>query len=111
MVTTETVGIVDATICGMNRVRVSTTVDATQLNRARDLGFARDSELLDAALVALLELDEAQRERRAYADHPGGMDPELDLGVTTIDWDREVPYDGDIPAAVVDLATQRRSVR
>lgn len=59
----------------MPRVRVSTTVDADLIDRARALGAGRnDAALLDAALQALLtahrsaEVDAAYV--AAYADHP-----------------------------------------
>ena len=57
----------------MNRIRVSTTVDAESLAAARSLGLGTDSVTLDAALMALLasrraaELDETYT---AYDDHP-----------------------------------------
>jgi hypothetical protein len=58
----------------MPRVRVSTTVDAELLARARGVGAgATDAALLDAALQALLarhrasEIDAAYR---AYDEHP-----------------------------------------
>lgn len=61
-------------VCGMSRVRVSTTVDGVLLSRAREArsGVA-DSVLLDEALAALLasrrsaEVDAAYA---AYDDHP-----------------------------------------
>ena len=40
--------------CGMPRVRISTTVDEETLTAARALGFANDSEVIDAALTALV---------------------------------------------------------
>jgi hypothetical protein len=59
----------------MGKVRVSTTVDATLLERARKAhGGSTDASLLEAALEALLathreaEIDAAYR--RGYAEHP-----------------------------------------
>jgi len=59
----------------MTKVRVSTTVDAGLLDRARTAhGGSTDASLLEAALEALLathreaEIDEAYR--RAYVEHP-----------------------------------------
>jgi len=59
----------------MPRTRVSTTVDATLLARARALpGYSRDAKLIDAALDALLaakletEIDATYT--AAYTAHP-----------------------------------------
>lgn len=60
---------------GMARTRISTTVDEELLENARSTGAgANDSELIDAALAALLaqhrraETDE--RYAKAYREHP-----------------------------------------
>lgn len=62
-------------VCGMARVRISTTVDEQLLADARGLGAGEnDAEMMDAALAALLarhrrvETDRAYAE--AYAEHP-----------------------------------------
>ena len=59
----------------MARTRISTTVDETLLQHARDTGAgANDAELIDAALAALLakyrrvEIDEHYT--AAYTEHP-----------------------------------------
>ncbi len=62
--------------CGMNRVRVSTTVDRELLEGARRLrlGLA-DSALIDEALAALLALHrtvEIDAAYSAYDAHPPG---------------------------------------
>ena len=60
-------------VCGMTRIRVSTTVDSQALAAARNLGLGTDSVTLDAALIALLashraaDIDQAYT---AYDDHP-----------------------------------------
>lgn len=62
-------------VCGMARVRISTTVDEHLLADARGLGAGEnDAEMMDAALASLLarhrriETDRAYAE--AYAEHP-----------------------------------------
>lgn len=99
----------DATLCGMKRVRVSTTVDAERLGRARQLRSGRDSELFDAALAALIEQEEHRLELLALDRAPYEGDEELAAADPGIDWDRELPYDGSIPHDVVELARQRRA--
>ncbi|MGH9247794.1 MAG: hypothetical protein ACRD29_26470 [Acidimicrobiales bacterium] len=95
----------------MTRVRISTTVDEERLGRARRLRSGRDSELFDAALAALIELEERQRERRALDHAPYEDDDDLVAPDPGIDWDRELPYDGSIPDEVVELARRRRARR
>ncbi len=95
----------------MARTRISTTVDTAQLERARSMGGCRDSELLDRALVALVDQEERRREMIAFAEHPYESDADLDLPTPDIDWDAELPYDGDVPAAVVERARRRRAAR
>jgi len=89
----------------MARVRISTTVDATRLDKARELLDAPDSTVVDEALGALIDLMEAQRELAALAAHPYEDDPELQ-------WEAEpgpdLPYDGEVPAAVLEMARRRR---
>jgi hypothetical protein len=95
----------------MSRVRVSTTVDGGQLERARRLGLGSDAVLLDRALAALLEHHEAERERLALALHPYAEDADLDLGdADARAWDA-LPYEGSAPPDVVRLALARRAAR
>jgi hypothetical protein len=58
----------------MNRVRVSTTVDAELLRRARAAhGWRNDASMLDAALLALLarhRATEIDAGYAAYDEHP-----------------------------------------
>lgn len=59
----------------MTRRRISTTVDADLLERARrSRSDSPDSQLIDEALVALLERDRSAMidaaYERAYRDHP-----------------------------------------
>lgn len=54
--------------CGMRRIRVSTTVDAELLARARDLhGDGTDAAVLDSALSALIAQHRAAEVDAAYA--------------------------------------------
>src|SRR5262249_61230087 len=66
-----------AIFCGMNRVRISTTVDARSLGRARQLLPGTDSRLLDRALLALIEDLEEGRELAALTALPYADDPDL----------------------------------
>jgi hypothetical protein len=78
------------------RPRISTTVDGDLLERARSLSAAaRDAELFDEALRALI----AAHEDQALADVPYPEFATLPLGVpegVAID-----DYDGEAPADVV----------
>lgn len=57
-------------ICGMSRVRVSTTVDGELLERARSLqSEGGDSALIDAALGALVQRYEAAEIDASYAKY------------------------------------------
>lgn len=94
-----------ATVHGMKRVRLSTTVDATRLDRCRRLVAGRDSEILDRALAALIELEEARREIEALERHPYEADPALSWSVPP---GPDLGYDGEVPADLVDLAARRR---
>ena len=93
-----------ATICGMSRVRISTTVDGDRLARGRRLVGASDSRLLDEALDALIEA----REREALRAQPYEDDP--DLAMPDADGP-DLPYDGTVPPEVLLLAEQRRRSR
>lgn len=92
----------------MNRARISTTVDATTLARARQLLPGSDSLVIDRALTSLLQELEGERELAALAAHPFDADP--DLG-----WEApagpDLPYAGDIPEEVLELARRRRAER
>lgn len=89
----------------MGRVRISTTVDEDRLLRCRALLGTNDSVLLDRALAALLEEMEAMRERAALEEHPYEDDPELSWEVPA---GPVLPYDGEVPAEVLELARARR---
>ncbi|MGI8729072.1 MAG: hypothetical protein ACR2LK_03640 [Solirubrobacteraceae bacterium] len=93
--------IVDA----MKRVRVSATVDGTLLEQARHLNGAKDSQMLDDALRALVRELLADQERAALAAHPYDDDPELSWEAPAAP---DLPYEGEIPAAVLALAAERR---
>lgn len=60
--------------CGMNRIRLSTTVDADLLDSARGLGLgSTDAALVDEALRALLvryRSAEVDASYAAYDEHP-----------------------------------------
>lgn len=91
----------------MSRVRVSTTLDAQLVLRARQLTQLPDSKLLDRALLALLERLETERELAALERHPYHEDPDLSWEVPA----SPLPYDGAIPAEVLALAERRRVER
>ncbi len=89
----------------MNRVRLSTTVDARLLAEARRLVPGPDSRLVDRALAALVEQLEGRRELEALAAHPYEDDPDLSWSAPP---GPDLPYDGPVPAEVRKLARQRR---
>ena len=89
----------------MKRARISTTVDAQQLANARARLDASDSELLDRALAALIDDIDTQHERTALAEQPYEDDPELTWQAPS---GPDLPYDGDIPSDVIELAAERR---
>jgi len=91
----------------MSRERVSTTLDATRLARARALSGLNDSKLLDRALGALLEQLEHEREVSALERHPYEDDRELSWEAPPV----PLPYDGAVPEEVVELARRRRAGR
>lgn len=92
----------------MRRTRLSTTVDATALARARQLLPGSDSLVVDRALVALLQELEGERELAALAAHPYEADPDLQ-------WEAppgpDLPFDGDVPEEVMQTARRRRRER
>jgi hypothetical protein len=89
----------------MARVRISTTVDEERLLRVRRFLDVSDSQLLDRALAALLEELETQRELQALDEHPYEDDQDLAWQAPP---GPPLPYDGEIPADVLELARQRR---
>lgn len=89
----------------MSRVRLSTTVDGALLAACRRLAGSSDSRIIDRALAALLESMESDRERAALGRHPYDADPELAWDAPAAE---PLPYDGEIPEAVLDLARRRR---
>ncbi len=96
-----------AIVSGMKRVRISTTVDGGRLARTREMSGLSDSQLLDRALAALLDQLEYEREVAVLERHPYDEDPHLS-------WESPatpLPYDGEIPDAVVQLAQRRRAQR
>lgn len=92
----------------MSRVRISATVDADELERARKLTGARDSQLLDEALVLLIRERLATQEREALRAQPYDTDPDLAWQAPA---GPDLPYDGEIPAEVLALARARRRRR
>ena len=92
----------------MKRVRISTTVDAQRWARAGALQGGSASAVVDAALAALIEACEGERERSALAAAPYDEDPDLV-------WEPPpgipLAYDGPVPTDVLDLAARRREAR
>lgn len=93
---------------GMERMRISTTVDGERLAAARALFGRRDAEMLDRALGALIEELETQREIAALRAHPYESDPELNLPLIP---SPDSPYGGAVPPHVLALAERRRAER
>jgi hypothetical protein len=91
----------------MSRARISTTIDAQRLARARALSGLSDSKLLDRALLALLDRLEEEREIAALTRYPYDDDPELSWEVPAA----PLPYDADVPEEIVELARLRRTER
>lgn len=97
-------------LCGMSRVRISTTVDSDLLARARaSVPDTNDAALIDRALAELTRQVEQQHEREVLARLPYDLDPELDLPQAALP--DGLPYDGPIPADVQQLAAARRRQR
>lgn len=92
----------------MDRVRLSTTTDATLLAEARRLIPGPDSRLVDLALAALVEKVETERELEALAAHPYEGDPDVSWSAPP---GPDLPYDGPVPADVRKLAARRRGRR
>lgn len=89
----------------MPRVRISTTVDAQRLATVRQMLGASDSQILDRALVALIEQLEAEQELAALAALPYEDDPDIAWPVVP---GPDLPYDGGVPAEVLRMAAKRR---
>jgi hypothetical protein len=93
-------------MCGMTRVRVSTTVDGDVLAELRSLLGVTDSELFDRAMRQLLDHVEGIAECAALAAAPYEHDPDLAWSVPI----SPLAYDGDVPPDVLALAEARRQV-
>lgn len=97
-----------ATFHGVARIRISTTVDASRWAEARRLLDASPSQIVDAALGALIEKVEEEREQLALDRYPYEDDPDLS-------WEApagpQLPYEGEIPEEVLALARERRRHR
>lgn len=95
----------NATIHGMSRVRISTTVDRDRLHACRALVALPDSQLIDQALDALATAVLTRQEIDALAAQPYDDDPDLAWLAPPAP---DLPYDGEIPAEVLALAKARR---
>ena len=93
----------------MNRVRLSTTVDAHSLTRARSLKVGSDAELIDAALKSLIGDLEAKRDLAALDLWPYADDAELAMPEALHDHADALEYHGSIPSDVTRLAQLRRA--
>lgn len=67
-----------------------------------------DSQVVDRALTALLNELEEQAELTALDGQPYEEDPELTWQAPP---GPDLPYDGDVPADVIELAEQHRARR
>lgn len=93
----------------MPRTRISTTVDADKLDRARELFGEKDAAIFDKALAALLDAEETRREIEALKRFPYREDPDLYIPLPPATDD--LPYEGDVPPEVLALAEARRKAR
>jgi hypothetical protein len=98
-------------IIGMNRLRISTTVDGSVLARARELSGARDAEMFDAALIALVNQIQGERELEALRSWPYADDVELAMPEAPPDSLDALPYTGVVPPELIKLAKARRLKR
>lgn len=96
-------------IRGMQRVRISTTVDGGLLRRARHLAGMRDSDLFDKALESVVRELNIERERAALERFPYTADAELLMPEPPGDSQNELAYDGKVPKRVRQLAEKRRA--
>jgi len=86
-------------------MRISTTVDAIQWERARKLMDSPASKIVDRALETLVERLEAEQDLKALEEFPYEGDPELNWEVDPVPG---LPYDGKVPQEILRLAAQRR---
>ncbi len=91
------------------RTRISTTVDHNRLTAARAQTGLPDSELVDLALLMLLERAEREAEDRALGDTPYELDPDMNAfptgwppGLSPLD-----EYDDEVPADVIAMFEER----
>lgn len=89
----------------MARARISTTVDAQRLHEVRRRLGLGDSEIMDRALIALIDCLEAERELAALTEMPYEEDPELAWHAPP---GPDLPYEGAVPPDVLELAADRR---
>jgi len=87
------------------RTRISTTVDAIQWERARQLMNSPASRIVDRALETLVERLEAEQDLNALEKFPYEADAELNWEVDQVPG---LPYDGKIPQEILRLAAQRK---
>lgn len=95
----------------MARARISTSVDAAQLEKARSLSDLRDSELFDRALTLFVRQSTIDHEIAALERIPYDADPELVMGDAPNDSVDELPYDGEVPEEILRIAAERRRRR
>jgi hypothetical protein len=100
--------VISGMIGSMNRKRISTTVDGAVLDHARELSGVRDAEMFDAAMSALIEKIQGERDLAALSDWPYVDDPELAMPPAPTDVLDALPYSGAVPPELVKLAKQRR---
>ena len=89
----------------MARVRLSTTVDGQKLATCRRMLGIPDSQITDRALESLAREVEARADIAAIEAYPYDDDPDLS-------WETppgpDIPYDGEVPQEVLDLAATLR---
>jgi hypothetical protein len=95
----------------MKRFRISTTVDGAVLERARELSGVRDAEMFDAAMIALINQIQGERELEALRSWPYADDVELAMPEAPPDSLDALPYSGVVPAELIKLAKARRLKR
>jgi hypothetical protein len=98
-------------IVRMNRLRISTTVDGSVLERARKLSGVRDAEMFDAAMLALINQIQGERELEALRSWPYADDVELAMPEAPPDSLDALPYSGEVPPELMKLAMARRAKR
>jgi hypothetical protein len=95
-------------IVGMARLRISTTVDGSVLERARELSGVRDAEMFDAAMRALINQIQGEHELEALRSWPYADDVELLMPEAPSDNLDALPYSAVVPPEVLNLAKARR---